>query len=156
MRRITGMRILTAIAVLCMVYLLAIPLITQLLTSLRGPNLPFGVPSAEWTLSNYDDLLALGSNLPVTIIQTGLFVGFAALISTLLAFWLAWLVVRTDMPGRVLISALVLVPFIIPPIVRAQSFILMLAPETGVLNQLLRIFPWWAGEAGPIFPFSFA
>jgi iron(III) transport system permease protein len=150
------MRILTTIAVLGMVYLLAIPLVTQFLASLRGPNLPFGVPSAQWTLTNYNDLLALGSNLGVTITQTGLFVGFAALISTSLAFGLAWLVVRTDMRWRVLISALILVPYIIPPIVRAQSYILMLAPETGVLNQILRVFPWWAGEAGPIFPFSFA
>ena len=149
------MALLTILAVVVMAYLLLIPLLTQLISSVRGPGLPFGVPSAEWTLANYGTLLSFGSGLGATLVQTALFVGGAAIISTLLAFGLAWLVVRTDLPWRVLISALVLVPYIIPPIVRAQSYVLMLAPQTGVLNQILRIFPWWAGETGPIDPFGF-
>ena len=44
----------------------------------------------------------------------------------------------------------------IPPIVRAQGYLLMLAPESGVLNQLLRALPFVGGEAGPIDPFDFA
>lgn len=155
-RRPTGMTVLTAVTIVVMAYLLLIPLLTQIISSFRGPGLPFGVPSAEWTIDNYVTLAEFGSGLGATVVQTAAFVGGAAIISTLLAFGLAWLVVRTDLRFRVLISALVLVPYIIPPIVRAQSYVLMLAPKTGVMNELLRLFPWWAGESGPIDPFSFA
>ncbi|MFN8622111.1 MAG: ABC transporter permease subunit [Chloroflexota bacterium] len=154
-RRPSGMGLLTIVAVVVMAYLLLIPLLTQLISSLRGPGLPFGLPSAQWTLQNYQTLFSFGSGLGDTFLQTALFVGGAAIISTSLAFGLAWLVIRTDLPWRILVSALVLVPYIIPPIVRAQSYVLMLAPKTGILNQILRIFPWWAGDTGPIDPFSF-
>lgn len=157
LRRPTGMTILTAIALVVMAYLLLIPLATQLVASFRGPGLPIGVPSAQWTVENYVTLAEFGSGLGQTIVTTAAFVGGAAIISTLLAFGLAWLVVRTDLRFRVLISALVLVPYIIPPIVRAQSYVLMLAPKTGVLNEILRLFPWWSSlESGPIEPFTFA
>ena len=50
---------------------------------------------------------------------------------------------------------LILLPYIIPPIVRAQSWVLMLAPQSGLLNQLLRALPFVGGETGPIDPFAF-
>ena len=50
---------------------------------------------------------------------------------------------------------LVVVPYIIPPIVKAQAFYLMLSPKTGVFNQLLRSLPFINGDVGPIDPFSF-
>ena len=71
-----------------------------------------------------------------------------------IAFGLAWLVARTDLPGRNLIAVLVVVPYIIPPIVKAQAFYLMLSPKTGIFNQLLRALPFIGGDTGPIDPFS--
>jgi iron(III) transport system permease protein len=149
------MAIVTTLAVLVIVYLLVIPLATELIASVRGPYLPFGVPSAQWGLGNYTKLLSLAGNLPNTLVTTAAFVGGAALLSVAIAWALAWLVVRTDLPFRNVISVLILVPYIIPPIVRAQSYFLMLAPKSGVFNGLLRIFPWWAGDKGPIDPFAF-
>ena len=53
MRRLNGMTIVTAVAILAIGYLLVVPLVTQLLASfLRGPYLPIGVPTATvdaWT-----------------------------------------------------------------------------------------------------------
>ena len=53
MRRLSGMTIVTMVAILAIGYLLVVPLVTQLLASLRGPYLPIGVPSAtvspRWT-----------------------------------------------------------------------------------------------------------
>jgi iron(III) transport system permease protein len=149
------MTILTGVTVVVIAYLLVIPLVTQLIASLRGPYLPFGVPTAQWGLDNYATLYGAGGDFVDVLRTTFLYVGGATLISGLIAWGLAWLVVRTDLPFRTLISALILVPYIIPPIVRAQSWVLMLAPETGLLNQLLRTFPLFAGESGPIDPFAF-
>lgn len=151
-----GMILVTIVAVVAMVYLLVVPLVVQFITSVRGPFLPFGVPQAAWTLDNYAQLYSVGSGLLDTFVATTVYVTGAAAISLGLGFGLAWLVVRTDLPFRRVIPLLVIVPFVIPPIVQAQSYVLMLAPETGVLNVLLRVLPWWAGERGPIDPFSFA
>ena len=89
------------------------------------------------------------------LVTTAVYVGGAAVISTVIAWTLAWLVVRTDVPGRTLISVLILLPYIIPPIVRGQSWLLMLAPQSGLLNQLLRALPFIGGDTGPIDPFAF-
>lgn len=155
MRQPTGMRIVTALAVTIMACLLLVPLGIQLITALRGPYLPFGTSSSQWGFENFSELYGLAGDFGVTVRDTTLFVGGSALISILIAWGLAWLVVRTDVPGRNVIAVLVLVPFVIPPIVRAQGFLLMLAPESGVLNQLLRALPLIGGEAGPIDPFDF-
>lgn len=155
MRRPSGMTIATVLAVAAIVYLLVVPLATELISSFRGPYLPFGVPTAKWGIENYQKLFSLSGGLPVTIAATTAYVGGAAVISVGLAWALAWVVVRTDLRFRDVVAALVLVPYIIPPIVRAQSYILMLAPHSGLFNQVLRILPWWSGETGPIDPFAF-
>jgi iron(III) transport system permease protein len=148
------MTVLTAVAIIAIAYLLVVPLVTQLLASFRGPYLPFGVPSAQWGLENYQTLYSSGDFADV-LVTTAAYVGGAVIISTLLAWSLAWLVVRTDLPARTLISVLVLLPYIIPPIVRAQSWVLMLAPQNGLFNQLLRTLPFFPGDSGPIDPFAF-
>jgi len=154
-RRLTGMTVLTGVVVGVIGYLLLIPLVAQLLASFRGPYLPIGVPTAEWTLDNYRTLLGGAGDLGDVLLTTAVYVGGAAVISTLIAWTLAWVVVRTDVPGRTVISVLVLLPFIIPPIVRAQSWVLMLAPQSGLLKQLLRALPFVGGDSGPIDPFAF-
>jgi len=154
-RRPAGMTVVTVTVIAAIGYLLVIPLVTQLLASFRGPFLPIGVPTAQWSLVNYQTLLSGAGDLGDILLTTSVYVGGAAVISTLLAWTLAWIVVRTDVPGRLLISVLVLLPYIIPPIVRAQSWVLMLAPQSGLFNQLLRALPFVGGDTGPIDPFAF-
>ncbi|HEY1622826.1 MAG TPA: iron ABC transporter permease [Streptosporangiaceae bacterium] len=150
-----GMTVLTAAAVLVAVYLLLVPLVMDLITSVRGTFLPFGLPDIHWGLQNYRALSAGSGGLGSTVLDTAIYAGGAMLVAMLLGSALAWLVARTDLPGQRVISVLVIVPFIIPPIVMAQSYILMLGPQAGVLNELLRVLPWWHGQAGPVDPFSF-
>ncbi|HEY1486297.1 MAG TPA: ABC transporter permease subunit [Micromonosporaceae bacterium] len=154
-RRISGMAIATTVAAVGIVLLLGVPLVVQLITALRGPFLPFGLDGTRWGFADFRQLYALRKDFAATIGTTALFVGGAGVISIGIAWVLAWLVVRTDIPGRNAISVLVVVPYIIPPIVKAQGFLLMLAPHTGVLNQLLRLLPFVGGQTGPINPFSF-
>lgn len=156
LRRPSGMAVLTTAGVLATVYLLLVPLAVQAIAAFRGPYLPFWVPSARWGLANVRSLYALGGQLGSTIWATFWFVGGAALISVVLAWGLAWLVVRTDMRGRSLITVLVVLPYVIPPIVKAQAFYLMLSPRSGILNQLLRALPFVGGNSGPINPFAFS
>jgi iron(III) transport system permease protein len=155
-RRPRGMTVLTALAVVAVGYLLIVPLAIQLVTSIRGTYLPFGLPNVTWGLQNYHTLYTQSGDFGDTILQTAIFVGVASVLAFVVGGALAWLVTRTDLPGRNVVAVLAIVPFVLPPIVRAQAYQLMLAPESGVLNQILRVAPWWSGKSGPIDPFAFS
>ena len=61
----------------------------------------------------------------------------ATIISCILGFSLAWVVSRTDMPGRRSFEILNLVPFFLSPYVGAISWIYLAAPNSGILQTFL-------------------
>ena len=61
----------------------------------------------------------------------------ATICSCLLGFSLAWIVSRTDLPGRRWFEIFNLVPFFLSPYVGAVSWIYLAAPHSGVLSRLL-------------------
>ncbi|MGE0223836.1 MAG: ABC transporter permease [Acetobacteraceae bacterium] len=61
-------------------------------------------------------------------------------LALLLGFSLAWLVARTDMPGRSWLETANLVPFFLSPYVGAISWIYLLAPHGGMLPSLARTY----------------
>ncbi|MPZ95650.1 MAG: molybdate ABC transporter permease subunit [Propionibacteriales bacterium] len=60
----------------------------------------------------------------------------ATLLSLLLGVPLAWLLARTDFPGRRIVRALVTVPLVLPPVVGGVA-LLMLLGRRGVVGQYL-------------------
>ena len=50
---------------------------------------------------------------------------------------LAWLVARTDMPGRIFVQAAAAIAFVIPSFINVISWIFLLSPNSGYLNKLL-------------------
>lgn len=62
----------------------------------------------------------------------------ATILSCLLGFSLAWIVARTDLPGRSWFETLNLVPFFLSPYVGAVSWIYLAAPNSGILTNLLQ------------------
>ncbi|MEO6510735.1 MAG: iron ABC transporter permease [Nocardioides sp.] len=155
LRRPSGMTVMVTAAIAALGLLIVLPLTIQVITAFRGPFLPFGVPTATWGGTNFQTLWSLRADFGATLWTTTLFVGGATVLAVGIAGGLAWLVARTDLPGRNLVAVLVVVPYIIPPIVKAQAFYLMLSPKTGIANQLLRALPFVDGSTGPIDPFSF-
>jgi iron(III) transport system permease protein len=61
----------------------------------------------------------------------------ATSISCVLGFSLAWVVSRTDMPGRRWFEVFNLVPFFLSPYVGAISWVYLAAPHSGILSKLL-------------------
>ena len=59
------------------------------------------------------------------------------LFSLLVAFPLAWLVGRTNMPGKKLFRTLFVVPYMIPPYVGAIAWTQLLNPRVGYVNRWL-------------------
>lgn len=123
-------------AVLLSLLVLA-PLATLLLGSLSASSheafttdLGFGNFERVLTQSRY--LSALWNTLRIAVASTA--------IATVVGVSLAWLVARTDMPGRWLVHLGVVAPFFVSPFIGALAWGLLLSPKIGTLNQLLGVF----------------
>lgn len=62
----------------------------------------------------------------------------SALLGTVLGAFLAWIVARTNTPGKALVELLPLYPILMPPIMKNIAWILLLAPRSGILNGVLQ------------------
>lgn len=69
--------------------------------------------------------------------NTLVFVLFSALFSTILALFLAYLNNRTNIPGKFMFRVISVVPMMIPHVLFAVSWALLLNPSNGILNLLV-------------------
>lgn len=69
------------------------------------------------------------------IANTLIIAGATSLFATVFGTFMAWAVVRTDMPLRRVIEGASLVPFISTPFIGALAWILLASPQTGLINQ---------------------
>src|SRR5258708_10335848 len=72
------------------------------------------------------------------LLTTAIIATTSAAICCAVAAPFAWLVSRTDMPGRQFIRPLVTASFVTPPFLGAVAWELLAAPNSGLLNQLYR------------------
>ena len=100
-----------------------------------------------WSLLNNSILYAAGS----------------AALGTGIGAMLAWIVARTNTPGKRLVELMPLYPISMPPIMKNIAWILLLAPKSGILNnmieQLTGTNPLWFNAfslAGMIWVFGLA
>ncbi|MBI4527434.1 MAG: iron ABC transporter permease [Deltaproteobacteria bacterium] len=61
----------------------------------------------------------------------------SALLGTVVGALLAWIVARTNTPGKALVELMPLYPILMPPIMKNIAWILLLAPKSGILNNFL-------------------
>src|SRR3990167_127235 len=97
---------------------------------------PLGVPG-EFTLSYY---LAAYSD-PLTyqlLINSFVFAGGSALLSTVLGTVLGWIAVRTNAPFRRFFELTAVIPNIFPPLMLAVSWAILLNPRVGLINLFLK------------------
>jgi iron(III) transport system permease protein len=69
-----------------------------------------------------------------------LYAAGSAALGTGLGALLAWIVARTNTPGKTLVELLPLYPILMPPIMKNIAWILLLAPKSGILNSMLQQF----------------
>jgi len=143
-------RLVTGVAVAFACYLIAAPLLMLLVTAFRGPEqvLPFE-SGAVWSLEHfaavYRDPVLYQSVIP----QTLAFAIGAVALATVLAFALAWVVERTDVPWPDGWYALVLFPLLVPTVMLGIAWIWLFGPNAGWVNVALRALTGWSGS-GPI------
>ena len=131
-RIVTPQILLPGLAVLIGVALVASPFVATVARSvLAGPEGELAL-----SLRNFAALLAddrFHRALGVTAI-TGL---AATVLSCFFGLVLAWIVARTDTPGRSWFDTLNLVPFFLSPFVGAVSWSYLAAPHAGLLNNIV-------------------
>lgn len=122
--------ILALIMLVLMFYMVIIPLYRMIMTTVTWqPRDVITVPEAEvggLTLYHYSRMLtgALGKIYMYAPLRHSLTIATGAtLLSLFIGGSLAWLVVRTDMPGRKLVNQLALVPYIMPSWTLAQAWL---------------------------------
>ncbi len=77
-----------------------------------------------WTTNNY--IAALGDSLTIPSIQNSLiYASFATILSALLGIGIAFVVVRTKLPGRHLLDTCSMMPLAVPGLVMAFGFVAM-------------------------------
>jgi iron(III) transport system permease protein len=95
---------------------------------------PEARPPTEYGLDNFAGLLAY----PQIILNT-LTVSLAATVMALvLGFLMAWIITRTNVPGRRLFEQMMVVPYYLTPLLGALAWSLLGTPESGFLNQVYR------------------
>ncbi len=96
------------------------------------------------TLANFQHLLTDPTFLD-PLMTTFVIAGSVSLACGLVAAPMAWLVARSDMPGRNAVRLIITASFVTPPFLGAIAWELLAAPNSGLLNQLWRAVtgdPW--------------
>lgn len=124
-----------AVAALVVAYLALVPIGTMLYASLRSEFL--GTTPGTWTFQHYADTFS-APGFGQLVLNSFLYAGATAIVCTVLGFGLAWLVVRTNTPAKGFARIAALVPLIVPGILNTVAWSLLLSPQRGPVNVLLR------------------
>jgi iron(III) transport system permease protein len=116
--------------------LVALPVVVLLFASFRpAGQLPF--TGNTWTITTYAEVFGNTSTYHL-LTNTLVYAAGALAVALPLAFVLAWLTERTDLPGRQLLYSLMFVPMLMPSFALALGWILLLGPNAGTINVFLR------------------
>jgi len=96
---------------------------------------PMAFPAERLGLDNYLDLV---HDLGI-MRNTALVAGLATAMAVTFGFLLAWILSRTDVPGRRLLERLMELPYYVTPLVGALAWSILAGPKNGFLNQLWRL-----------------
>lgn len=132
-QRLNEQNVIFVITTVVIAYLVLVPVGTLVVASFRSNFLGFG--TSTWTLHNYSSTLGaptfpalIGTSLEYSVLVT--------LFATVIGMALAWLYVRTNTPAKWFALLASLVPLIIPGLIDAAAWVLMLS-QNGPINDAL-------------------
>ena len=137
-------QIVVTLAVLVIVsFLVLLPMVFLVGESLNTGD-PMAFPPTEFGIENYiamfdEDLHVLTNTVVIAVMATvmAIFIGFT----------LAWILTRTNVPGREILERLLELPYYMTPLVGALAWAVLASPKSGFFNQL-----WQAlGGRGDLF-----
>lgn len=113
--------------------LTVVPVLTVVVSSFRPSGLPL---SDGWTFAHFAKVWSTPFTYRL-VADTLIFAAGSTLVGIALAAVLAWLIERTDMPGRDLFRAGILMPMATPPLLLAIGWVLLMSPSIGLIPTLL-------------------
>jgi putative spermidine/putrescine transport system permease protein len=125
-KTLTGKIALTAVATVILLFL-ALPIVVILVTSFSN-NAFAAFPPETWTLNWYKALFADGSKWPAALSLSALVAALSTVFSLIIGVTAATALVRSELPLRSAVFALVLGPLLIPQIVTALGLFLLFEP----------------------------
>ena len=117
---------------ICLAFLTLYPTFFLFYGSIRST--PLGVPG-RLTSSNYIQVYTDPETYKL-IANTLIFAAGASVLSVVFALALAWITVRTNAPFRSLLELTAVIPNVMPSLLVAISWVLLLNPTNGIVNQL--------------------
>jgi iron(III) transport system permease protein len=125
--------ILTPYLIVVVGFLTVCPIVMLLLGSFSEGLGAFGTLTLQKYVKSYTDP-ALGE----IIVHTIVFIIGSAIVATALALFMAYLNTRTNIPFKILFQVISLVPMMIPHILFAVSWGILLNPSNGLINLVLK------------------
>jgi putative spermidine/putrescine transport system permease protein len=125
-KSLAGRITLTAVATVILLFL-ALPIVVILVTSFSN-NAFASFPPETWTLNWYKALFADGSKWPAALSLSALVAAMSTVFSLIIGVTAATALVRSELPLRSAVFALVLGPLVIPQIVTALGLFLLFEP----------------------------
>jgi len=114
-------------------FLTLCPVVMRVLGSFSGELGAFGAFTLEKYVAAYTD-----PAFAEILVSTVIFTLGSALVATGLALFLAYLNTRTNIPGKFMFGVISLIPMMVPHILFAVSWVLLLNPSNGMINLFLR------------------
>ena len=119
-------------SILILIVVVALPVLMIFFTAFFKEG-KINIAGIVEVLRQKDTYLALKNSL---VIATGV-----TLLSTLLGVFFAWLVARTDIPGKKALKEMFHVPFMLPSFICAMAWKVLLSPRSGYINKwFMQIF----------------
>jgi len=140
---LSAQALVLGLAVAVLLVLVGYPLLWLLLGAFGLPQ-GFGLEHFERAFTRPQNFAALLNTLELAL--------GAGVLSILFGVPLAWATARSDMPWRGLVHALVALSYITPPYLTALAYIILLGPDAGHFNRLLRAL--FGFQSGPLNIFS--
>ena len=137
--------VVLAVVALCVVFPLVLVALQSLQVAPPGQPARYGLDGWRAALGEPGLRGALVNTFTVTFVRQ--------LLSLPLAVLVAWLLARTDLPGRSWIEFAFWAAFFLPPFTVTLSWILLLDPEYGLVNTWLAKLPFVGGRPFNIYSF---
>ena len=125
-------------------FLVAAPLSFLILGSFSTARLPTDFSLSTMGLVNYIKVYSDPGTIEL-FVNTVIYVAGSTALGLVLAVSLAWLVERTNMPGKTLVYAGVPMSLAVPGMLQAMAWVLLFSPRIGFVNNTLK--DWFGAEA---------
>src|SRR5882757_5554296 len=126
--------IISVVVMLVVAFLVVLPMVFLVEESLNTGD-PMAFPPQEYGIKNY---IAMFDEDFHVLVNTVVIALMATVMAILIGFTLAWILTRTNVPGREKLERLMELPYYMTPLVGALAWAVIAGPKSGFINQIWR------------------